>query len=67
MTRELYALWGERAPPIAITENKFKGRPKWSSKQRAHPWSAVSTSTDHLYLIAVGRDLRLTTRLVLMG
>lgn len=38
MTRELYALWGERAPPIAITENKFKGRPKWSSKQRAHPW-----------------------------
>lgn len=38
ITRELYALLGERAPPIAITEKKYKGRPKWMSKSRVRPW-----------------------------
>ncbi|KAB8239790.1 hypothetical protein BDV23DRAFT_134104 [Aspergillus alliaceus] len=38
ITRELYALLGERAPPIAITENRYKGRPKWMSKLRVRPW-----------------------------
>lgn len=39
--RELYALLGERAPPIAITENRYKGRPKWISKSRVRPWRMV--------------------------
>ncbi|OJJ87029.1 SANT/Myb-like DNA-binding domain-containing protein [Aspergillus glaucus CBS 516.65] len=39
ITRELYALLGERAPPIAINENRYKGRPKWMSKLRVRPWS----------------------------
>lgn len=39
ITRELYALLGERAPPIAINENKYKGRPKWMNKLRVRPWS----------------------------
>ncbi|KAK2763939.1 DNA methyltransferase 1-associated protein 1 [Arachnomyces sp. PD_36] len=38
ITRELYALLGERAPPIAINENKYKGRPKWMSKIKVRPW-----------------------------
>ncbi|KAH3061959.1 swr complex subunit [Aspergillus fumigatus] len=38
ITRELYALLGERAPPIAINENRYKGRPKWMSKLRVRPW-----------------------------
>jgi DNA methyltransferase 1-associated protein 1 len=38
ITRELYALLGERAPPIAINENKYKGRPKWMNKLRVRPW-----------------------------
>lgn len=38
ITRELFALLGERAPPIAIQENKYKGRPKWMSKMRVRPW-----------------------------
>lgn len=37
ITRELYALLGERAPPIAINENRYKGRPKWMSKLRVRP------------------------------
>lgn len=41
ITRELYALLGERAPPIAITENRYKGRPKWMSKLRVRPWRMV--------------------------
>ena len=36
--RELYALLGERAPPIAITENRYKGRPKLMSKSKVRPW-----------------------------
>lgn len=38
ITRELFALLGERAPPIAINENRYKGRPKWMSKLRVRPW-----------------------------
>jgi DNA methyltransferase 1-associated protein 1 len=41
ITRELYALLGERAPPIAINENRYKGRPKWMSKLRVRPWYAA--------------------------
>ncbi|KAE8148569.1 hypothetical protein BDV25DRAFT_131123 [Aspergillus avenaceus] len=41
ITRELYALLGERAPPIAINENRYKGRPKWMSKLRVRPWRMV--------------------------
>jgi DNA methyltransferase 1-associated protein 1 len=41
ITRELYALLGERAPPIAINENRYKGRPKWMSKLRVRPWYAL--------------------------
>lgn len=40
ITRELFALLGERAPPIAINENKYKGRPKWMNKLRVRPWYA---------------------------
>lgn len=37
ITRELYALLGERAPPVAITDHvRYKERPKWSHK--AQPW-----------------------------
>lgn len=43
ITRELYALLGERAPPIAINENRYKGRPKWTSKKRVQPWYAHTT------------------------
>lgn len=42
ITRELYALLGERAPPIAINENKYKGRPKWMNKLRVRPWYVVA-------------------------
>ncbi|KAL5050362.1 SWR1-complex protein 4 [Aspergillus fruticulosus] len=38
ITRELFALLGERAPPIAINENRYKGRPKWQTKARVRPW-----------------------------
>ncbi|KAI5291642.1 swr complex subunit [Ascosphaera aggregata] len=38
ITRELFALLGERAPPIAINENKYKGRRKWMSKLKVRPW-----------------------------
>ncbi|KAJ5112302.1 hypothetical protein N7532_000347 [Penicillium argentinense] len=38
ITRELFALLGERAPPIAINENKYKGRPKLLNKLRVRPW-----------------------------
>jgi DNA methyltransferase 1-associated protein 1 len=44
ITRELYALLGERAPPIAINENKYKGRPKWMNKLRVRPWYAVKSA-----------------------
>lgn len=40
ITRELYALLGERAPPIAINENKYKGRPKLMNKLRVRKWYA---------------------------
>ncbi len=37
ITRELFALLGERAPPVAITDHvKYKERPKWSHK--VQPW-----------------------------
>ncbi|EGE03070.1 SWR1-complex protein 4 [Trichophyton equinum CBS 127.97] len=39
ITRELYALLGERAPPIALNENKYKGRRKWMSKLKVRPWA----------------------------
>ncbi|KAI9867155.1 MAG: swr complex subunit [Trichoglossum hirsutum] len=33
ITRELFALLGERAPPVAISDHvKYKGRPKWTHK-----------------------------------
>ncbi|OJD26647.1 hypothetical protein ACJ73_01962 [Blastomyces percursus] len=38
ITRELFALLGERAPPIALNENKYKGRRKWVSKLKVRPW-----------------------------
>ncbi|MCJ1269616.1 swr complex subunit [Lobaria immixta] len=37
ITRELYALLGERAPPVAITEHiRLKEKPKWPHK--VQPW-----------------------------
>ncbi|KAF9884177.1 swr complex subunit [Aspergillus nanangensis] len=54
ITRELYALLGERAPPIAINENRYKGRPKWMSKLRVRPWGMTpftnSARSDDLVL-----------------
>ncbi|KAL4878526.1 hypothetical protein BJY04DRAFT_195565 [Aspergillus karnatakaensis] len=44
ITRELFALLGERAPPIAINENRYKGRPKWQTKARVRPWQLTSFS-----------------------
>ncbi|KAM5435706.1 swr complex subunit [Microsporum ferrugineum] len=41
ITRELYALLGERAPPIALNENKYKGRRKWMSKLKVRPWDVT--------------------------
>ncbi|KAB8070515.1 hypothetical protein BDV29DRAFT_33554 [Aspergillus leporis] len=46
ITRELYALLGERAPPIAINENRYKGRPKWMSKLRVRPWNMAPFSNE---------------------
>ncbi|KAL4798896.1 hypothetical protein BDV19DRAFT_340416 [Aspergillus venezuelensis] len=46
ITRELFALLGERAPPIAINENRYKGRPKWQTKARVHPWRMTPFSND---------------------
>ncbi|KAI9930894.1 hypothetical protein ASPWEDRAFT_167150 [Aspergillus wentii DTO 134E9] len=46
ITRELYALLGERAPPIAINENRYKGRPKWMSKLRVRPWQMSPFTND---------------------
>lgn len=38
INRELYALLGERAPPVAITEHiRLKEKPKWSHKV-IQPW-----------------------------
>ncbi|KAI9785118.1 MAG: DNA methyltransferase 1-associated protein 1 [Candelina submexicana] len=53
ITRELYALLGERAPPVAITDHvKYKDRPKWSHK--VQPWEETpfvnSARTDGLVL-----------------
>ncbi|KAI9870773.1 MAG: DNA methyltransferase 1-associated protein 1, partial [Pleopsidium flavum] len=40
ITRELFALLGERAPPVAITDHvKYKERPKWSHK--VQPWEMI--------------------------
>lgn len=39
--RELYALLGDKAPPIALTENKYKGRKKWASKLKVRPWCVI--------------------------
>ncbi|KAJ5176249.1 SWR1-complex protein 4 [Penicillium canariense] len=54
ITRELYALLGERAPPIAINENKYKGRPKFMNKLRVRKWCmtpfANSARSDGLVL-----------------
>ncbi|KAL2809944.1 hypothetical protein BJX63DRAFT_423425 [Aspergillus granulosus] len=38
ITRELFALLGERAPPIAIDQHRYKGRPKWLNKARVASW-----------------------------
>nr|KMM73394.1 SWR1-complex protein 4 [Coccidioides posadasii RMSCC 3488] len=52
--RELYALLGDKAPPIALTENKYKGRRKWASKLKVRPWEITSFTnaarTDDLVL-----------------
>ncbi|KAL8795646.1 MAG: hypothetical protein Q9195_001884 [Heterodermia aff. obscurata] len=36
--RELFALFGERAPPIAILDTKAKERPKFSTRQKVRAW-----------------------------
>lgn len=42
INRELYALLGERAPPVAITEHiRLKEKPKWSHKV-IQPWYVQS-------------------------
>ncbi|KAL4781213.1 DNA methyltransferase 1-associated protein DMAP1 [Aspergillus varians] len=46
VTRELFALLGERAPPIAINENRYKGRPKWQTKARVRPWQMAPFLND---------------------
>ncbi|WEW55444.1 swr complex subunit [Emydomyces testavorans] len=52
--RELYALLGDKAPPIALTENKYKGRRKWTSKLKVRPWEITpftnSARSDDLVL-----------------
>jgi hypothetical protein len=48
ITRELYALLGERAPPIAINENKYKGRPKFMNKLRVRKWLAFCVLVAHV-------------------
>ncbi|KAI9787790.1 MAG: swr complex subunit [Peltula sp. TS41687] len=41
ITRELFALLGERAPPVAITEHvRYKERPKWTHK--VQPWERTA-------------------------
>ncbi|ODH44290.1 hypothetical protein ACO22_00910 [Paracoccidioides brasiliensis] len=46
ITRELFALLGERAPPIALNENKYKGRRKWVSKLKVRPWEMAPFEND---------------------
>ncbi|PGH27516.1 hypothetical protein AJ80_00757 [Polytolypa hystricis UAMH7299] len=46
ITRELYALLGERAPPIALNENKYKGRRKWTAKLKVRPWEIAPFTND---------------------
>ncbi|KAG4303445.1 hypothetical protein PCK1_000409 [Pneumocystis canis] len=42
ITRELYSLLGENAPPIVILQNKFKTRPKLRQKAASWIWSSFS-------------------------
>lgn len=46
ITRELFALLGEKAPPISLTENKYKLK---KSNRRAVPW-CVFLRHNNLYL-----------------
>ncbi|KAL2867936.1 SANT/Myb-like DNA-binding domain-containing protein [Aspergillus lucknowensis] len=41
ITRELFALLGERAPPIAINENRYKGRPKRLDRRPVRSWRMI--------------------------
>lgn len=41
--RELFALLGDHAPPIALNDgNKYKGRRQWLSKARVRPWERAA-------------------------
>lgn len=40
--RELFALLGDNAPPIALSENKYKGRRQWMSKMKVRPWEQAT-------------------------
>jgi hypothetical protein len=44
ITRELFALLGEKAPPISLTENKYKLK---KSNRRALPWYAYAAQPGH--------------------
>ncbi|KAH8697181.1 DNA methyltransferase 1-associated protein DMAP1 [Talaromyces proteolyticus] len=43
ITRELFALLGEKAPPISLTENKYKLK---KSNRRALPWQMTDFKND---------------------
>ncbi|CRG85371.1 SWR1-complex protein 4 [Talaromyces islandicus] len=43
ITRELFALLGEKAPPISLTENKYKLK---KSNRRALPWQMTEFKND---------------------
>lgn len=60
ITRELYALLGERAPPIALNENKYKGRPKWMNKLRVRSWYASLQTLDFMRETNIRDDRRMT-------
>ena len=46
VSRELHGLWGDRAPPIAITEHysqsRVREKPKWGQQRRVQPWDTVA-------------------------
>ena len=46
VSRELHGLWGDRAPPIAITEHysqsRVREKPKWGQQRRVQPWDMAA-------------------------
>ncbi|EEP77063.1 conserved hypothetical protein [Uncinocarpus reesii 1704] len=63
--RELYALLGDKAPPIALTENKYKGRRKWASKLKVRPCANRAYFISQLREIAAFTNAARSDNLVL--